>query len=109
MAFEDEYRAYTEAITAALGTLRPGAEVVIVRRDELRDRLSELDPDLVLSDLPDPGGVLAWLELPTEASRPSVLRLGDRLTEIFNPTLDDLLSIVDRTEALRGLADTGRD
>jgi hypothetical protein len=104
VAFEDEYRAYGEALTEALRMVRPRAAVSSARADDLPEAVARLHPDLTISSRPDPGGVTAWVELSMEPERPSRVRVGERRSETTNPDLDLLLSIVDEVE---GLAEAG--
>lgn len=95
VAFEDEYRAYQEALTEALRMVRPRADVTTVRTDELPDALARLEPDLVICSRPDTGHGAAWIELSMEPDAPSRVRVGERRSEIANPPLDYIISVVD--------------
>ena len=75
-----EPRYYREAIGETLRGLRPAVEVVILDPEELEDRVSHLDPDLVISVRPaslDPGGRSAWVEyVPYEKKPAATISLG---------------------------------
>lgn len=106
MAFEEEYHAYQEALTEALRMVRPRTRVSTASVEDLPDALERLEPNLTISSRPDTGAGTAWIELSTEPSAPSRVRVGERRLEVVNPTLDGILSIVDEVE---GLADAGND
>ncbi|HEX2729924.1 MAG TPA: hypothetical protein VHM16_09210 [Rubrobacteraceae bacterium] len=104
VAFEDEYRAYQEALASALRTLRPRAEVSTDYPERAPDSPSHPWPDLVVCNQPDPGGGLAWLELSMEPGVPSNLRIGEHRSRIANPSLQEILSVVDEVERLTDTA-----
>jgi hypothetical protein len=105
VAFEDEYRAYQEALTEALRIMRPRAEVSTVRPEAPPDALARLEPDLVICSRPDEGYGAAWIELSMEPGAPSRVRAGDRRSEIVNPPLDFILSVADAVEGAPGTGD----
>jgi hypothetical protein len=99
VAYEDEYRAYREAIVATIGTLRPHIEVVNAAPGELEVMAPRAD--LVIcsrSDLQHAEGTLAWIELPNEPELPARIYLQGRCSEVTNLTLDGLLAVVDTVE-----------
>lgn len=103
IAFEDEYRAYGGAISSAIQVLRPGVRVETVGVASLPRELSRLAPQVVISSRPegpDPGGRVAWIELPPEPERTSHARLGDRRFDLENPSLDRIVELVDEVERL---------
>ena len=98
IAFDNEYRAYQGALSAAIRILRPDAEVMTVEPEKLGAVAKRFCPDIVIGsrfeddDLDD---ARAWIELalnPTQATR--VLVHGE-YAEITNPTLDKLLVIIE--------------
>ena len=48
----------------------------------------------------DPGGRPAWVELPPDPERLAETCLDGERSEVINPALDELLSLVDETERL---------
>ena len=60
-------------------------------------------PYLVICSQPntvDPGGRPAWVELPPDPERLAEICLDGERSEVINPALDELLSVVDETERL---------
>ena len=106
MATEDEYRAYREVIVAGLEALQPGTEVTAVGLDQLEGELERLDPEVVVCTRPPPtgsGARLAWVELSLDPTRPTKISLGGRRSESTNPTLEELLAVMDEAEgSLKG-------
>lgn len=106
VAFEDEYRAYQEALASALRTLRPQVEVSTDYSERAPESPTHPWPDLMICNRPDPGESLAWLELSMEPGLPSNLRIGEHRSKIANPSLEEILSVVDEVERL---VDTAAD
>lgn len=104
VAFEDEYRAYQEALASALRTLRPHAEVSTDYPERAPDSPSHPWPDLVICNRTDPGEGLAWLELSMEPGQPSNLRIGEHRSRVANPSLEEILLVVDEVERLTDTA-----
>ena len=103
ISYEQSYRVYTDALKRAISGLRPEAEVASCRLAEIGEQLEGFDPHLVVSSRPntvDPGGRAAWYTLSPEPDEPSEACLGGRRRQRLNPTLEDLLSLIDEVEAL---------
>jgi hypothetical protein len=103
IAFEDEFRAYRQTLAAAIGIVRPDAEVVTVEAHEVRGVVERSGPDMVICSLPKDGDtncVRAWIELSLDPTRPTKVRVDGEYSEIINPTLDALLVIIDEVEQL---------
>ncbi len=103
VVFEDGYRAYRETIADALRTLRPGAEVTVAEPDAIESEMARINPHLVICGQPeavDSPRVFAWVELPQNPSRHASIRLDGQRTEASNPTLEELLTVVDAAEDL---------
>ncbi|HET7480611.1 MAG TPA: hypothetical protein VFJ72_13980 [Rubrobacteraceae bacterium] len=100
VAFEDEYRAYQEALASALRMLRPHAEVSTDRPEDETSASARLRPDLAIRNRADPGEGLAWLELSMEPGLPSRVRIGEQSSTVVNPSLEEILYIVDEVERL---------
>lgn len=105
VAFESDYRAYRGAIARVIRRLRPHVEVTVASLETLGEDVERLDPHLVICSRPntvDPGGRLAWLELSPITDRPSRICIDGRYRESYNPSLDEILEVIDETEALIG-------
>lgn len=89
---------------SALRTLRPRIEVSTTYPERAPESSRHPWPDLVICNQPDPGESLAWLELSMEPGLPSVLRIGEHRSRIANPSLEEILSVVDEVERLAGTA-----
>ena len=105
LAFEDEYRVYVEAIAAALRTFRPDVEVALTDGRSLQAELERLDPQLLISGPPLPENpvdeeLVARIELSPEPSQASRFRVGERYWESTNPTLGEILPVVDEAKRL---------
>ena len=105
LAFEDEYRVYVEAIAAALRTFRPDVEVALTDGRSLQAELERLDPQLLISGPPLPENpvdeeLVARIELSSEPAQASRFRVGERYWESTNPTLGEILPVVDEAKRL---------
>jgi hypothetical protein len=103
IAFEDEYRTYRAFMASAVRTHRPHTEVVAAGLSGLGEEVARFDPHLVIRSQPntvDPGGRPAWVELPPDPERLAEICLDGERSEVINPALDELLSLVDETERL---------
>jgi hypothetical protein len=103
IAFEEQYRAYREFIASAIRWHRPHVEVVAAGLEALKDEVTRFDPHLVICSQPNTlnaNGRPAWLELPPDPERFAELCLDGQRSEIANPTLKELLGIVDETTRL---------
>jgi hypothetical protein len=105
LSFEKKYRVYMEATASAIREFRPDVEVAVVDGEDLESEVESFDPQLVITSPPMPENPieerLARIELSPEPERPSRFRVGDRHWESTNPTLGEILSIVDETKRLR--------
>jgi hypothetical protein len=103
VAYAEEYRAYREVIAAGIRLLRPHAEVRTAGPTDLGAELERFGPQLVVCGAPgrpDPGDVLAWVELPAGVGRTARVRVGDSRREAFGLTLEGLLGVLDEAEEL---------
>ena len=105
LAFEDEYRVYVEAIAAALRTFRPDVEVALTDGRSLKVELERLDPQLLIRGPPLPENpvdeeLVARIELSSEPAQASRFRVGERHWESTNPTLGEILPVVDEAKRL---------
>ena len=101
---EREYRVYMEAIAAAIREFRPDVEVAVSEAGELEAEVERFDPQLVITGPSAPENSvneqLARIELSPETNQPSRFRVGERHWESTNPTLGEILPIVDETKRL---------
>ncbi len=105
VAYAEEYRAYREVIAAGIRLLRPHTEARTAAPTDLGAELERFGPQLVVCGAPgrpDPGDVLAWVELPAGVGRTARVRVGDSRREAFGLTLEGLLGVLDETEELVG-------
>jgi hypothetical protein len=104
IAFGDKYRVYSEALAGAIQQHRPHIEAVNAGLEELEQEVSRLNPCLLIcSRLPirhSNSTSSSWIELSVEPDHLSRIRVGERSWEVLNPTLEDLLSVVDEAERI---------
>jgi hypothetical protein len=115
LALEEEYRTYMEAMAAAIREFRPHIEVVAISRglENLESETTRLEPQLVISSPPVPENPvaqrLALIELSPDSAQPTNFRVGERHWQSANPTLGEILSVVDETKGLfRAAREQGR-
>jgi hypothetical protein len=109
VVFAIEPRSYRQVMGQAVQTLRPHLEVVVLEPGTLEAAVARLAPHLVFANQPDassPSGGPAWVEFRPYEEPPARVCLGGRRWELEEVELENLLSIVDRTEEL---VRTGRD
>jgi hypothetical protein len=105
LAFEREYRLYIQAIAEAMRTFRSNVEVALTEARNLEAEVVRFDPQLVISTShissnPVDIKVTASAEITPEPNQPARFRLGERHWESTNPTLGEILSVVDETRSL---------
>jgi hypothetical protein len=106
LALEVEYRTYMEAMAAAIREFRPDMEVVAISRGpkDLESETKRLEPQLVICSPPVPDNPvakrLALIELSPDSAQPTNFRVGERHWQSANPTLGEILSVVDETKGL---------
>jgi hypothetical protein len=103
VALEDDYRAYRELIAAGIRVLRPQVEVETSGLDTLEEEIARIDPHVVVCCVPatmGPGDRVAWVELSIDPTRPTVICVGGRYSEVLNPALEVLLGVIDEAERL---------
>ena len=108
LSFEEKYRVYGQAMAAAIRQFRPDVEVAVVDGEDLEEEAERFDPRLVICSPPAPDDLvddrLARIELSPEPDQPSRFRIRDRQWESTNPTLGEILPVVDETKRLRRAA-----
>ena len=105
MAFEDDYHSYADALAAALRAARPHLEVATAGLGRLQSEVARLDAHLLICSslgpfLEQEGRLVAWVELSVDPHRSSKFCVSGRRWESLNPSLEQLLSVVDETEQL---------
>jgi hypothetical protein len=104
VCLENDYRTYREVIAAGIQILRPHTEVVTAELDVLKEEVQHFDPHLVICSLPATecnGDIVCWVQLSLERStEPSVVCVDGRYSEHDNPTLEELLRVLDEVEQL---------
>jgi len=109
VAFEDDYRAYADALAKAIRAARPHLDVSTVGLEVLQAGVELLDPHLVICSSPNPlppkqqqqeGTLLAWVELSVDPHWPSKFCVSGRRWESLNPLLEELLAVIEETERL---------
>ena len=108
MAFEDDYRAYADALVSATTAARPHLEVALVGVEALQTEVQRLDPHLVICSSSNPaagqeeeeGRLLSWVELSVDPQRPSKFCVDGQRWESSNPSLKEVLGVIEETEQL---------
>jgi hypothetical protein len=107
IAFEDYYRAYADFLAKAIKVARPHLDVATVGLEALRAEVKLLDPHLLICSSPNPaaakqeeeeGPLLAWVELSVDPQRLSKFCVSGRRWESLNPSLEELLAVIEETE-----------
>lgn len=96
----NEPRAYREAFIGALHILRPTAEVVEARPEDLDKKAEEFRPDLVFSSHVSPlmdKAAFDWVLLYPEEEPSIMIFTQGGLSTVGNAELKDLVALVDRT------------
>jgi hypothetical protein len=106
LALEEEYRTYMEAMAAAIREFRPHIEVVAISggSEDLEAETKRLEPQLIICSPPVPENPvderLALIELSPDSAQSTNFRVGERHWQSANPTLGEILSVVDETKGL---------
>ena len=111
VVFEDSYCAYRDAISSAIRTLRPQAEVTTAQPSALEAKVARLQPHLVVCSQPNPldrDSAAAWVEIPYDTGHPATIYLAGEYSETANPTLDELISIFDEVGKLTLMSRSAR-
>jgi hypothetical protein len=104
LSFGARYRVYVDAMAAAIRAFRPDVEVALVDGEDLESEMERFDPQLIITSPPVPENPvddrLARIELSPEAEQPSRFRVEERHWESTNPTLGEILTVIDETKRL---------
>src|SRR5215207_1850323 len=103
VAFEDEYRVYGAAITGAVRRAHPTDEVVTAEIGELETEVRRFDPHVIISSMPAPadsGTWFSWVCLSPDPTRPSEFCVEGNRRQSLNPSLGEVLSVLEETKRL---------
>jgi len=104
LAFEQQYRAYREALRDAIRMFHSGVEVVVADSADLEAEVERWAPQLVILDHRAPENPVdaqpSRIELSPEPDQSSRFRVGERRWESMNPTLGEILPVIDETRRL---------
>src|SRR5918994_2922346 len=104
VAFDEEYGVYGQTIAEAIGRSRSGVEAQAIDWEALEEEVHRQDPHLVICNPPVPENPIstrmAWVELSLDTQMPSRVRLGEQRWETLNPSLKELLKVVDEARKL---------
>ena len=105
LAFEEEYRVYGQAMADAIRALRSYVQVAVTDSGGLEAQVEPFDPQLVICSSPIPSNpvepqLTGSIELSPDPDQQSSFRVGERHWETTNPTLGQILSVVDETNLL---------
>ena len=106
VALGEEHRAYREVVAAGIRIMRPRVDVATSTPTELEGEIGRFDPHVVVCVAPSPvadtAGRPAWVTLELRLGRAAKVRVGSRRRELPDPTLEDLLRVVEEAEELVG-------
>ena len=99
VALEDDYRLYREMIAAGLQILRKDAKVECATLEALKEELERFDPEVIIcsghKDV-EPGDGRVWIELTLDTTLPAKVSVDrGRTLELTNPTVEQLLKVID--------------
>lgn len=103
VALEDDYRAYQDVIAVGIRILRPRTDVETADLKALDEKVKGFQPQVVICSRPefvDSGGWDTWVELSVDPTLPTKVSAGGRCYERTNPTLEELLGVLDEIEQL---------
>jgi hypothetical protein len=105
VVFDEAYRIYGEFIASAIRRSRPAVKAQAIDRVAFEGVVYRCEPHLLICSPPVPPNPIstreeAWVELSLDPERPSRVCLGEQRWESLNPSLEDLLSVVDEAEKL---------
>lgn len=109
VAFENDYRAYAGALSKAIRASGQHLHVTTTGLEALQTQVARLHPHLVISSVPNLAAklqeeegklLLAWVELSLDPHQPSKFCVSGRRWESLNPSLEELLDVVEETKLL---------
>jgi hypothetical protein len=108
VAFEDQFHAYQGTLAATIRILRSDAEVVAAELKKLAEVAKRFDPDIVIGSRfkdAELEGIPAWIELSLDPAQVTKIYVDGIYSEMVNPTLDKLLSIIEEVSKIPGTSD----
>jgi len=103
IAFGHDYLAYRGVLATAIRILRPHLEVETTSLAALGERIARFAPELVIcgeQKAAHLGGWPAWVELSVNPLQPAKVWVVGRYSERSNPTVEELLAVIDEVEEL---------
>ena len=103
VALEGDYRAYRDVLAVGIRILSPRSEVETADLEALEGEVKRFKPQVLICSRPKPvdSGVWpSWVELSMDPTLPTKVSVGGRYFERVNPTLQELLAIIDEVEQL---------
>ena len=104
VVFDEPYSVYGEFIASAIRGSRPAVKAQAINRAALEEVGAAPIHHLLICSPPVPHSPIsireAWVELSLDPERPSRVRLGEQRWKTLNPSLEELLSVVDEAEKL---------
>jgi hypothetical protein len=99
VALEDDYRLYRQMIAAILPIKRKDVKVESTTLETLEVELERFDPQVIIcsghKDVKS-GSSRVWIELSLNTALPAKVRADvGRSCELANPTLEELLEVID--------------
>ena len=76
---------YGDVIAAGIQIQRPRDEIETAGLDELGEQVKRFDPQVVVCSQPntvEPGGRIAWVQLPLDPTQPTKICVGGRHSEL---------------------------
>jgi hypothetical protein len=105
VSFGREYRVYMQAIASAIRGAHSDVQVGVTDAAELEAEVERFDLALVIASLPVAANLvdqhLGVIELSADTAQPSRFRVGERSWESINPTLGEILLVIDEIKSLR--------
>jgi hypothetical protein len=101
VALENDYRAYQDVLAVGVRILHPHAEVKTAELETLEEEIKRFEPQVLICDRPEPldsGRWGAWLEISVDPTRPTKISAGEHSCEKTNPTMEELLAMIDEIE-----------
>ena len=101
VAFEDNYRTYRQTIAACLQIRRPDVQVETAELANLEKKLEDFAPQVVICSghrAMSSGDEIAWIALSLDLNMPARIKVGGCYKKIDNPTLEQILALIDDLE-----------
>lgn len=100
---DDDFRAYQDVLSVGVRILQPDAEVETADLESQAEAVETFQPEVLISDQPEPensGGWAIWVELSVDPIRPTKVSACGHSTERTNPTLEELLDVIEKVKQL---------